>query len=319
MVINWVSIVRRGILAEKSILENAAWTAVAVAVPALLRFIVDQGESGIPFVTFFPAILLASVFLGWRYGAITALLTAVVANRLFTPNPVLFYVSFEYAVLVGFYVITCAMVIGAGSMLRRVVREQHLAGRREEADDREQVRRNRNLLATVQSLAHLTSRHSNSTDFAEVFDKRIWALGRGSEFQRISGFDQCNLAELVAAVIAPLRSESNFVLDGPNCPISREACVPLALGLHELAANAAQHGALSVSGGRVVLSWTVQAGGDVLLSWREEAGPEVAAKRKSGGGTVLLAPQSGLRDVKLRYEPGGVECEIVVEGPGRTS
>lgn len=315
MRIDWVAFVRRGILAEKTMLENAAWTAVAVVLPALLRFMVDQGESGIPFVTFFPAMLLVSIFLGWKYGAAVALFTAVVANRMFAPEPVLFYVSFEDAVLVGFYVITCTIVICAGHLLRQVVRGQGAAGRDRQELEQEHLRRNRNLLAMVQSLGHLTARHSDPASFAEVFDKRIWALGKGNEFLRLGDHRHCDIADLVTAIVAPLRNASNFAIEGPACPIAPEACVPLALGLHELGANAARHGALSVSEGRVILSWSGEAETDaVLLRWKEEGGPPVAARPKTGGGSLLLRPQSGLRDVRLRFEPGGVECEILVEG-----
>jgi two-component sensor histidine kinase len=296
-------------------LENAAWTAVAVALPALLRFVVDQGESGIPYLTFFPAMLLAAIFLGWRYGALIALVNAVVANRLFAPDPVLFYASVEDAVLVVFYAITCAIVIGSGAILRSEVRDRASTSHRDEALDREQVRRGRNLLAMVQSLAHLTSRNSPPDDFADIFDKRIWALGKGSEFLRSGDHEPCRIPDLVTSIIAPLRNEDNFTLDGPACAIAPEACVPLALALLELGANAAKHGALSVSEGRVCVSWTdAPEQHSVRLIWREEGGPPVAARPKTGAGTVLLRPQAGLRDVRLQFEPDGVQCEMLVEG-----
>ncbi len=297
-------------------LENATWTAVAVALPALLRFIVDQGESGIPYVTFFPAMLLGAIFLGWRYGALIALLNAVVANRLFTPDPVLFYVSVEDAVLVAYFVVTCAIVIGAGSILRSVMRDQDTARREDDAAEREQTRRSRSLLTTIQSLAHITARHSGPDDFAEAFDKRIWALGKVGELNRNGDLEPCRIDDLVAAIVAPLRNEDNFVLDGPDCPVSPDACLPLAMALHELGSNAAKYGALSVSGGRVLLSWSPKPEHRAIeLKWKEEGGPPVPPEPMPGGGSaLLLRAQYGLRDVKLRYEPGGVECEMLVDG-----
>lgn len=296
-------------------LENIAWAAVAVALPALLRFVVDQGQSGLPYLTFFPAMLLVAIFLGWRYGALIALLNAVVANRLFTPEPVEFFVNIEGVALLVFYIVTCAIVIGAGWMLRVTVRDQDAAARREDAAEREQLRRNRNLLSMVQSLVQLTARHDSAGTFPDVLDKRIWALGKGSEFQRLGGPDHCKIADLVAAVIAPLREDGNFSIAGQDCRISADACIPLALALHELGSNAARHGALSVSEGRVNVSWTCEDEPDaVVLRWHEQGGPPVAAKPKNGTGSALLRPQGGLRDVRVRFEPGGVECELVVEG-----
>jgi two-component sensor histidine kinase len=313
--INWVSLVRRGILADRTLLEGMAWTAVAVALPALLRFVVDQGESGIPFVTFFPAMLLVSVFLGWRFGAAVGLLTAVVANRLFTPNPVLFYVSFEDAVLVGFYVITCTIVIGLGNMLRDVVRDRAADERRDEELAQDNSRRHRNLLMVVQSLAHLTARNSGLEEFPDTFDKRIWALGRANDLIRQNRGRCCGLHELVGSVTAPFRTGDNSEIEGPDFPLASEACIPLALALHELCSNAARHGALSVAEGKVTLRAGQAPSHDgLLLLWKEQGGPTVASKPQPGAGMVLLRPQPGLRDVRLRFEPGGVECEIEVEG-----
>jgi two-component sensor histidine kinase len=295
-------------------LEKLMWTAVAVVLPALLRFIVDQGTSGIPFVTFFPAMLLVSIFLGWRYGAATALFTAVIANRLFTPEPVLFYVSFEDAVLVGYYVATCTIVICAGHMLRQAVLEQEAAAKQKIDFNQEYLRRNRNLLTMVQSIAHLTAHNSDPANFADVLDKRIWALGKGGEFLRLGNHEKCDIADLVSSVLAPVRTGSNFMIDGPEATIAPEACIPLALGLHELGANAAKHGALSVSEGRVLLTWSIEPSGAVQLRWREEGGPPVPVRPKHGGGMLLLCPQSGLRDVQMQFKPSGVECEMLVEG-----
>lgn len=318
MRIDWVAMVRRGILAERTMLENVAWVAAGVALPALLRFMVDQGQAGIPFVTFFPAVLLISIFLGWKYGALTALITAIVANRMFTPEPVLFYVSIEDAILVVFYFITATIVVGSGSMLHRVVREQDAARRREEELSQDHLRRDRSLLTMVQSLAHFTTRHSDQARFSEIFDKRVWALGKGGEMSRLCDRDKCNIADLVGTITAPLRNGSNFEIDGPDCPISPEACIPLALALHELGSNAARYGALSVADGKVILEWEKPPanGAAVLLRWKEQGGPAVGPREKAGAGLLLLRAQEGLRDVRLRFEPAGVECELLVEGPG---
>ena len=70
-------------LAPHSAAASLGWTAVAVVVPTLLRLAIDGGRSGVPFVTYFPAVVLVALFLGWRYGALAAALSAVVARLLF--------------------------------------------------------------------------------------------------------------------------------------------------------------------------------------------------------------------------------------------
>jgi two-component sensor histidine kinase len=288
---------------------------VAVAVPAVLRYAVDQGQSGIPFVTFFPAVLLAAIFLGWQYGAITALVSGMVANRLFREDPVLFYVSLDDALLVTFYAITCAIVIDAGAMLRRMVREQEAAKELVAQVNQELLHRIKNMLTVVQSLAQLSARHSDPAAFTDAFSGRLGALCSANELLRIGKEEGCGIAELVAAVTSPFRDERNFEIEGPDCSLPQDACVPLALALHELCTNAAKYGALSVPEGRVSVAWRREAGSDVLVvEWKESGGPKVKPKSRSGMGSRLLRPQPGLRDLQLRFEPGGVECEIAI-GP----
>ena len=57
--------------------------------------------------------------------------------------------------------------------------------------------------------------------------------------------------------------------------------------LHELGTNSAKYGALSSSGRRVAVDWSVK--DDVLhLQWAERGGPIVARPTKRGFGTVLI-------------------------------
>lgn len=312
--IDRIGLVRRAILRRRTVIESLAWTAVAVIVPAALRYAVDQGQSGIPFVTFFPAVLLAAIFLGWRYGAIAALLSGMVANRLFRDEPVLFYVGVEDAMLVGFFAITCTIVIGAGATLRRLVRDLDAAQRREAQVNHELIHRIKNMLTVVQSLAQLSARHADPAAFNEAFGGRLGALCKANELLRIGKEEACGIAELVAEVTLPFRDERNFAVGGPDRALPPEACVPLALALHELCTNAAKYGALSVPEGRVSLTWRGDParGGALVLTWKENGGPPVAPPARTGMGSLLLRPQPALPELELRFEPDGVECEIAI-------
>ena len=54
--------------------------------PTLLRLAIDGGRNGVPFFTFFPAVVLVALFLGWRYGVLAAALSAGLARRCSTRN-----------------------------------------------------------------------------------------------------------------------------------------------------------------------------------------------------------------------------------------
>ena len=90
--------------------------------------------------------------------------------------------------------------------------------------------------------------------------------------------------------------------------------------LHELATNAAKHGALSVRGGKVEVRWTVgrRKGEDGLLRlhWAEAGGPPVAGPpaRRGFGTRVVEATVRGQLGgtVERRWESGGLLVEIAV-------
>jgi two-component sensor histidine kinase len=63
------------------------------------------------------------------------------------------------------------------------------------------------------------------------------------------------------------------------------------MAFHELATNAAKHGALSVPEGRVNVSWLLDGEADarmLTLRWEETGGPLVAQPTSRGFGTKVL-------------------------------
>ena len=55
----------------------------AVALPTIIRCLVDKDVSGVAFSPYVPFVLLAALALGWRYAAAVAILSAAVADMLF--------------------------------------------------------------------------------------------------------------------------------------------------------------------------------------------------------------------------------------------
>lgn len=305
--------IRRVILAEIPPVASAAWAVLAVAVPTGLRWLIDQGAAGIPFVTYFPAVVLAALLLGWRWAAAVALASGAVANRMFSDEPLL-DVSTTDAVLMGLFALSCAALIWIGETARRLVREIEAAKAREELLNQELMHRVKNMLATVNAMAVLTARHSGPGEFAQAFSGRMRALDRATDLLATGHNLHCEAAKLVEAAIEPFRTEGNFAIQGSPCELPRDACVPLSLALHELCTNAAKHGALTVPEGRVVLTWECTDDGLLTLDWQEEGGPPVSEVRRTGMGTQLLRRQRGLRLVEAEFRRDGLRCRITVEG-----
>jgi two-component sensor histidine kinase len=54
------------------------------------------------------------------------------------------------------------------------------------------------------------------------------------------------------------------------------------LVIHELATNAAKHGALSATEGRIVIRWALNEQGVVTFQWQERGGPKVSTPHDRG-------------------------------------
>jgi two-component system, chemotaxis family, CheB/CheR fusion protein len=64
-------------------------------------------------------------------------------------------------------------------------------------------------------------------------------------------------------------------LAGYDETLPSNAALTLGITLHDLATNAAKHGALSTAVGEVDVSWSCE-GQQLVLLWQERGGPEVA-------------------------------------------
>jgi two-component system CheB/CheR fusion protein len=81
------------------------------------------------------------------------------------------------------------------------------------------------------------------------------------------------------------------MIDGPGCRIERSCLSPLALMLHEWATNSVKYGALGSAGGKLSITWMVDAEG-LALRWRETGDRPVTLSDGAGFGTVLVDTSS---------------------------
>lgn len=174
----------------------------------------------------------------------------------------------------------------------------------------------KNTLAIVQSISRQTLRASPTPEaFAEVFENRILALSQAHELLTRRAWGRAQLHEILDKALAPFSASlaDRFDILGPAVSFSAETSVSVHMTLHELAVNAAKHGALSAPEGRVVLRWTVDEAATppmLTLTWREVGGPTVDGRpERRGFGTSMI--ERGLaRDLggkaNLDFTPQGV-------------
>ncbi|MXO70049.1 sensor histidine kinase [Alteraurantiacibacter buctensis] len=304
--------IRRAIIADRNAQTSIAIAAGMIGAATLFRWLTWQVIPHLVFVGYFPAVLIISLLLGWRWG-LPATIMAGVIGAYFLPEPPQPLTSpRSLAGLLAFY-FSAVIVVATADTLRRTVRDLEVAKTSADYLNQELQHRVGNTLAVVQAIASQTLRHAGANDFPVAFGGRLRALGRANRLMGLSSENRCNLRDLVSEACAPFFDGGNLTLYGPGVLVPPESCVPLTLCLHELCTNATKHGALSTPSGRVSISWTLARNGTLKITWQEHEGPPVHAPSRVGMGTRLLTKQEGIKGVDLRYLPLGLECDILID------
>ncbi len=172
----------------------------------------------------------------------------------------------------------------------------------------------KNTLVTVQTLAQQTLRNAGDDPaaFERSFGDRLRTLARAHDLLTAHAWGATELRLVVQAALAPWLGDLRITTEnGPDVTLRPTQAQALVLGLHELATNAAKHGALTRDEGRVRLGWSLDRDGMVVLRWVESGGPLVAPQpARRGFGTRLL-------ERALRQDLGsGAQPEIVYDPLG---
>lgn len=193
----------------------------------------------------------------------------------------------------------------------------------------------KNNLATIVSLAEQTGRSTGSyPEFRDAFLGRVRALARmhsalASSKWRGAPFE--SIASQTLGAFSPRRSA--FTISGPPVMLSPKHAQALTLAVHELATNAAKHGALRGPEGHVDLVWRLEgaatvpptahptddpnadAGASLVIDWTERGGPTVTPPERHGFGSELIDGMIRHElhgQIEIEYDPRGLRCKIRV-------
>jgi PAS domain S-box-containing protein len=170
------------------------------------------------------------------------------------------------------------------------IEEQRLAADLQRRLLHELQHRVKNTLAVVWAICEQSARHSNSLPaFLAVFKGRLGALSDAHSLLTTKNWTRTSLEEVARTALEPFMDEEgdNIRIEGPAIEVAPITTTNLALAFHELATNAAKHGALSRPEGHVELSWSMD-DGLIDLRWVESGGPAVKSPTRTGFGRRLL-------------------------------
>jgi light-regulated signal transduction histidine kinase (bacteriophytochrome) len=144
---------------------------------------------------------------------------------------------------------------------------------------------------------------------------RAWAQAHG--LAALGRWEGVSLRGLAEEHLRPHRADGPagcVAIDGPELRLRPRAALALGLALHEMATNAAKHGALSTAAGRLRLGWRVEQGW-LRLDWVEQGGPAVAAPARRGFGCLVIERGLGEElgaDSRLDFAPDGLRWQVSI-------
>lgn len=215
----------------------------------------------------------------------------------------------------------------------RDITERREAEERRDLLTKEVNHRARNTLAIVQAILRLT-RAEDAAGYARLIEGRIAALARAQSLLAAERWTGAPLGTLLAEELTPFggaeeartAADARIALDGPPLRLRAEVVQPLGMVVHELATNAAKHGALSTPAGRVAVTWQADEQSGLLnIRWAETGGPPPSFPMTRGvGSRVIEATVTGQLggSVERRWPTEGLVCDIALPlarmraGPG---
>lgn len=255
----------------------AAFTIRVVAAPAL--------PPGFPFVTFFPAVILASALFGARMGTLSGVVCGLLAWYFFLGDGS-FAVSYSILAAMTFYtlvVVTDVVILHwmqhANAKLAREREANHRLAETRELLFRELQHRVSNNLQVAAGLISLQKRRVSDEDARAALDeasRRVALIGSISRQLYDAGGSTRQMREFLTplcrdVVEASGRSGITVNVDvDPHAILSPDSAIPLALIVAESVANAIEHGFAGRDGGTIDVVLVRDGGAQLRIEIRDD-------------------------------------------------
>jgi PAS domain S-box-containing protein len=210
----------------------------------------------------------------------------------------------------------------AALVVLRDVTERRRAFERQRVLMSEIDHRVRNNLSTILSIAQSSIGSSKTlAEFGEAFTGRVRALADMHDLLADRNWESVSLRRLLERVVTPTIHNAQpgaLALIGEDITVDGEVASALSMTVHELATNAAKHGAMRAGDGRIDVAWRTDGpSGDLIIEWVERGGPPASPPTSEGFGLSLLrsvVPYQLDGSVALEFKPGGLRCTLRVPG-----
>jgi two-component sensor histidine kinase len=299
-------------ISQPSPFFSIGFAAFCIALSTAVRWCLSLIRPDVFFTPYFPAVVFATAFGGFRIGIATAIIGGTLGVTLdFNDAPT----DAARLALLLIFLAVCGLTIWGVEHYRSVAAQQREILKRliQEEEYRKLVvdelqHRLKNKLSTIHAVLHQVLQ--DQPQIWASIDPRIRALSATDDLiARVDG-SGCDIKDLLRSELGPY-GHVRFTLNGDPLFLPSKLAVSLALVFHELATNAGKYGAFSSARGLLQVSWSVT--DDRLnIVWDETEGPPVGAIGKAGFGTKLL--KSALRPfdgkTEIAFLKTGIRCTM---------
>jgi two-component sensor histidine kinase len=299
--------------------EAYALATLFVVVAGLLRWGLGLFTDDVQaFTTFYPAVLFATLLGGAGVGTFAAVLTGVISWwKFLSPHSAALSLSLAEEINLLTFVFASVLIVWAVDHYRKLSTRLEEEEKLRKLAVEELAHRLKNKVATIQAIISLRLREDPAAR-NEILSSLSALMGTDELIIATQG-QGAHIRDILATELTPY-GVSQISLDGPNCLLSPKLAMTMALLIHELATNAAKYGALSSSGGKLSISWSLS-DARLNLEWREMGGPITSQPTHQGFGTRLfsraLEPFGGT--VEANFETAGLTCKLSMALSNSTS
>jgi two-component sensor histidine kinase len=301
--------------------QAVVWAIGFLSLGALVRLPFDAAinERLPPFLTIYPAVVLASFAGGLRIGAATAVIGGFLSWALWL-EPYGYEIPAYAGINLAAYVFAVGITV-AGAGLARLLLDECVAIEDQRATQaRETVHRIKNLIAVVQAISHRIAAETDDKGvFTDRLHRRLAALARAQNVLIQTEWRASDVKSVIETSLEPFIANTRLqVRGGPPLAVPAHLVSGLSMALYELATNATKYGPLGASeSGLVVLAWRKDSN-RCKLEWRETG----AAERKNEeafGTTLIRSAMSAEKDARVSYTMGADGLSCVFEWPDQPS
>ena len=168
--------------------------------------------------------------------------------------------------------------------------------------------RHKNVLALVTAVQNtLPVEGLSAREYREALASRMGALTRAHDAVFLGNAEDASVRDLVERVLEPFPRD-RFALGGADVALGSRGALDLAMALHELATNAAKHGALSKVHGRIEIEWWDR-DDELWFDWREHAVSQASAPRTMPDDAAPGGPDAPSRGSNAPLDDPNASCD----------